>query len=194
MANKKKSFLSVFIKVFVAALIMTALVRPAMKFLYPLEYEDAILEYSDEFDLSEYIIMGVISSESGFDHAAESHKEAKGLMQLKEETAIWCIENLNLDVDKEKIFDPTENIHIGCAYLAYLEKMYNGNMTTALAAYNAGLGNVNKWLADPKHSDKDGTLKDIPFEETKKYVQKVKKRADIYRTLYGNEDLSAKDR
>jgi len=185
MANKKSGIVSLVIRVFIIALVLTALIRPAMKLLYPLEYRDAISKYSEEFELGEYIIMGVISAESGFDVDAESHKSAKGLMQIKEETALWCIENLKLDVDKEKIFMPEENIYIGCAYLAYLENLYNGDTALALAAYNAGLGNVNKWLSDPRYSDKDGTLKNIPFTETKNYVKKVKKRAEIYRTLYG---------
>lgn len=187
MANKKSSVLSLVIKIFVASLILTALIRPAMKLLYPLEYSDAISKYSEEFELGEYIVMGVISAESGFDVDAESHKAAKGLMQIKEETALWCIDNLQLDVDKEKIFMPEENIYIGCAYLAYLENLYDGNIVLALAAYNAGLGNVNKWLNDPRYSDKEGTLKTIPFAETQNYVKKVKKRAEIYRTLYGKK-------
>ena len=187
MSVKKKSALSLVIKAVIAAVIITAFIGPFMKVLYPLRYEETILKYSNEFELSEYLVMGIISAESNFDADAQSHKSAKGLMQLKEETALWCIENLNLDADKESIFAAEKNIYIGCAYLSYLEDLYGGNLTNAIAAYNAGLGNVNKWLSEPRYSDKNGNLKNIPFAETEKYVKKVKKRAEIYRTLYGEK-------
>lgn len=187
MSVKKKSVVSVIIKAVIAALILTALLEPAMKLIYPLDYEGEILKYSAEFELSEYLVMGIISAESNFNADAESHKSAKGLMQLKEETALWCIEHLNLNADKEKIYSPKENIYIGCAYLAYLEDLYDGNTVNAIAAYNAGLGNVNSWLADPRYSDGNGNLVNIPFAETGMYVKKVKKRADIYRGLYGEK-------
>lgn len=187
MSVKKKSIFSVVIKAVIAALIITALIKPAMRLLYPLEYKEEILRYSAEFELSEYLVMGIISAESNFNADAESHKSAKGLMQLKEETALWCIEHLNLDADKDKIFSPKENIYIGCAYLAYLEDLYNGNTINAIAAYNAGLGNVNSWLGDPRYADENGNLVNIPFSETGLYVKKVQKRAEIYRTLYGKD-------
>ena len=185
MAVNKKSGFSYILKALAVSLILTLLVHPAARLLYPLEYREEILKYSTEFELSEYLVMGVISAESGFNPDAKSAKSAKGLMQLKEETALWCIEHLNLDADKDKIFSPGENIYIGCAYLAYLEDLYGGNLTNAIAAYNAGLGNVNSWLCDRRYADKSGNLKHIPFPETEKYVKKVKKRAEIYRTLYG---------
>lgn len=187
MSVKKKSALSLVIKAAIAAVILTAFIQPFMRVLYPLKHEETILKYSEEFELSEYLVMGIISAESNFDEDAQSHKSAKGLMQLKEETALWCIENLNLDTEKESIFVPEKNIYIGCAYLSYLEDLYDGNITNAIAAYNAGLGNVNKWLSEPRYVDKNGNLKNIPFAETEKYVKKVKKRAEIYRTLYGKE-------
>ena len=185
--KKKSSTLSLIIKALIAALVLTAFTHPVMRVLYPLRYDEEILKYSREFELNEYLVMGIISAESGFDEDAQSHKSAKGLMQLKEETALWCIENLNLDADRESIFIPEKNIYIGCAYLAYLEDLYGGNITNAIAAYNAGLGNVNKWLSDPRYADKNGNLKIIPFAETEKYVKKVKKRAEIYHTLYGSK-------
>lgn len=182
--NKKSSLIGLFVRVIVVSSIITALIRPTMKALYPLRYEDIILEYSKEFDLSEYLVMGIISSESNFNEGAKSHKSAKGLMQIKEETAVWCVENLKLGIELKDIYHPRQNIYIGCAYLAYLEDLYGGNTTTAIAAYNAGLGNVNKWISDHRYSDKFGNLKKIPFDETRKYVKKVEKRARIYKMLY----------
>lgn len=186
MAKKKKSSLiSCVLKVLIVAAIITSLIRPVMKAIYPLKYEEEILKYSSQYNLDEYLVMGVISSESSFTEEAQSHKSAKGLMQLKEETALWCVENLKLDIELEDIYHPEQNICVGCAYLSYLKDLYGGNTTIAIAAYNAGLGNVNKWLSDHRWADKDGNLKTIPFEETEKYVKKVEKRAKIYKMLYG---------
>ena len=102
MSVKKKSALSLVIKAAIVAVILTAFIGPMMRVLYPLRYEETILKYSEEFELSEYLVMGIISAESNFDADAQSHKSAKGLMQLKEETALWCIENLENMVNNEK--------------------------------------------------------------------------------------------
>lgn len=183
--KNKKGYFSAVITVALISAAAAALLRPAMKLLYPLKYEDSIIAYSSRYELNEFLVMGIISTESSFDEEAVSHKSAGGLMQLKKETALWCIENLNLDIAEEKIYSPKENIYIGCAYLDYLEDLYGGNTRTALAAYNAGLGNVNKWLSQPRYSDDGVTLKSIPFNETAQYIKKVSKRMEIYRGLYG---------
>lgn len=183
--RSKKSFLSTLMWVLVLSLILTACLRPAMKMIYPLRYREAIEKYSEQFDLNEYLVMGIISTESNFNTHAHSSKHAKGLMQIKEETALWCIEHLKLDADTQNIYTPDENIYIGCAYLSYLEKLYGGDTRKAVMAYNAGLGNVNKWLSDPRYADASGNLNKIPFRETEMYVKKVMKRMEIYMRLYG---------
>lgn len=158
---------------------------PILKMIYPIGYIDEIDINSQRFNVDKYLVMGVISAESGFDHNAQSHKGAKGAMQVKEDTAKWCNETFKLDVDTNNLYDPSVNITVGCAYLEYLIDMFDGDAHVALAAYNAGLGNVNKWLADKKYSSDGKTLHTIPFEETSNYVKKVLKRRDIYKKLYG---------
>lgn len=184
--KNKKGYLSAAVKTVLIAGILAVLLRPAAKLVYPLKYEDSIERFSRQYELNEFLVMGIISTESSFEENAVSHKSAGGLMQLKKDTALWCIESLKLDVDENDIYSPDENIRIGCAYLRYLEDLYGGNTRTALAAYNAGLGNVNKWLSQPRYSDDGVTLKNIPFDETSKYIKKVNKRMEIYRSLYGN--------
>ena len=61
---------------------------------------------------------------------------------------------------------------------------YYGNWETAFAAYNAGMGNVNKWLENRDYSDRFGNLKNIPFEETRQYVEKVTRTVKVYNKLY----------
>lgn len=183
--NKKRFCTAVTITALILiSLIVALLVPPVTKAVYPLRYERQILTYAKEYDLDPYLIMGIISAESQFESDAVSHKDAMGLMQIKADTAKWCIEHFELDADISDIYKPDTNILIGCTYIDYLIDMFEGNTDVAIAAYNAGQGNVKKWLEDSRYSDDGKTLKKIPFEETEKYVKKVKHREKVYRDLY----------
>ena len=185
--KKKKSFLYILIVSLVISACVTVSLEPILKLVYPLKHEEAINKSADACGLDKYFVMGIISSESNFNPDAHSHKDAYGLMQLKDETALWCAEQFSLGIAKEDIHKPENNILIGCAYMRYLIDLYDGNIATAVAAYNAGPGNVNKWLSDKRYSDGKNTLRSIPFAETKSYVEKVKKREEIYKKLYGED-------
>ena len=158
---------------------------PALKLIYPLEYNKNIEACSKKYNLDKYLVMGIISAESNFDSKAQSNRNAHGLMQLTDETALWCIDHLELDISKNDIKKAEANVEIGCAYMRYLIDKYDGNSLTAIAAYNAGPGNVDKWLEDPRYSNGKGELDRIPFSETAAYVSKVQKRAKIYKKIYG---------
>ena len=177
--HSKKFTYVIFVLIFIL-ISVALLIKPIMKNIYPLKFENYISKYSTMYGIDKYLVMGIISSESKFDENAVSHKAAKGLMQLKDETAKWCIENFNI----KETSDPSEmNISIGCAYINYLIDKYKGNTLTALAAYNAGEGNVTRWLKE-QGSPPDKALGDIPFGETEKYVTKVLQREKVYRFLY----------
>lgn len=156
------------------------LFKPVMKLFYPVKHIELIEKYSNEYDLNKYTVMAIIYTESKFNEDAVSHKNAKGLMQLKEETALWCMEKFGIDPCDEDIHSPELNIQVGCAYLRYLLDKFK-NKSLAYAAYNAGEGNVTKWLKGKSH---EAVLKTIPYAETKKYVDTVNKRTKIYRFLY----------
>lgn len=147
--------------------------------IYPLEYEEYITQYSAEYDLDPYLVCAVINAESNFHPSVESHKGAVGLMQLMPSTGEWVagkigIENYTADV----LNDPDVNIRIGCRYLHDLLEQFDGNIDYALAAYNAGPGNVKEWI------ETDAELNDIPYPETENYVKKVKAFHEIYQGLY----------
>ena len=82
------------------------------------------------------------------------------------------------------LLDPEISIKYGCALLRVLLNEYD-NLATAVCAYNAGMGNVTSWLSDPAYSEDGVTLKEIPFEETRLYVQKVLQYKETYEKLYG---------
>lgn len=179
--NRKIRKLIIFLLlVFIATIF---LYKPAMKLYYPLKYDDTIETYSSKYNIDKYLVMGVISAESRFDKDAQSHKGAKGLMQLTESTANWCISHFGININEKDLHSVQLNIEIGCVYLEYLIDTYS-NIETALAAYNAGPGNVNKWLKNKEYSEDGTTLHSIPFKETKQYVENVIKRREIYYKLY----------
>lgn len=167
---------SIIILLFISVIL---LLKPTLRLIYPYKYSHIIKSVSAECGTDEFLIAGIISAESRFDSDAVSHKGAKGLMQIRDKTKKWCIEHFNI---KQTNDDVAMNVRIGCTYLVYLIEKYGGNTDTAIAAYNAGEGNVTKWLEDQKSVGNQ--LVHIPFEETKNYLERVKKRVKIYRFLY----------
>ncbi len=180
--NKQKFYSKIII--LLCVIVAFFAITPIKKAVYPLEHRNIIQSCSMEYNLDPYFVMAVISAESRFDQNANSHKGAMGLMQITEQTAKWCIEHFELDADINDIYKPEVNILIGCAYLDYLADIFDGETETVIAAYNAGQGNVKNWLNDRRYSDDGKTLKVIPFDETKVYVEKVIKRYGVYKDLY----------
>ena len=150
--------------------------------IFPLYYEEYIEKYSKEYDLSKYFVMGVIRAESNFEYDAQS-EIAIGLMQLTDDTAQWILGKLGYDYMEDVRYVPELNIKMGFFYLDYLKGIYE-NEETVLAAYNAGPGRVNSWLLNEAYSRDKKTLFHVPYEETEKYIKRVKIFAKIYEILY----------
>ena len=150
--------------------------------LYPEAYSDSVNKYSVKYGLDRNLVFAVIKTESNFVRDAHSGK-ASGLMQLTDDTAEWvcnrlCIDRKTIDLNK-----PDDNIRLGCFYLRYLIDKY-GDIDVALAAYNAGPANVDRWLQNGQHSDDGEKLKSIPYKETREYVLKVNKQWRRYEEIY----------
>lgn len=189
--SKKKFFirhLPAIIITFVILIVLISLVliwgNHEIKRQLPIKYEAEVKKYATEYELDEYFVYAVICAESSFNCEAQSHAGAKGLMQLMPATAKDMKESYQLDVDPENLFDPETNIRLGCQYLRYLSDIYNGNTQLILAAYNGGLGNVDRWLKNPAYSSDGKTLTNIPFKETANYVEKVSTYYDLYKKIY----------
>lgn len=154
---------------------------------YKLQYGAEIKQYSRAFHVDPYLVAAVIHCESSNRHKAVSRAGAKGLMQIMPDTGFWIAEKLGEeDFKEDELFEPSVNIRFGCWYLKYLLDSFSGNMKTAAAAYNAGPGNVRKWLNDENYS-MGGELGSIPFRETAQYVERVQRAYDKYKKLYANE-------
>jgi soluble lytic murein transglycosylase len=167
--------------------ILTALLADdAARVMYPLKYRELVKKYSEMYDLDPYLVLSVIKTESGFRHTAVSRKNAMGLMQITRGTGEWSAEKIGLqDFTADMLFDPETNIKIGCWYLSRLYTEF-GDTELVLAAYNAGSGNVSRWLNDKELSPTGKTLDKIPFRETEEYLKKVRNSYLIYKKLYEN--------
>ncbi len=154
------------------------------KYVYAYKYEEYINKYSEMYDLDPLLVLSVMKTESKFNEKAESKKGAKGLMQIMDETGTWAAEEVGIEYFRTNLlFSPEINIQLGCWYLDNLLDQFE-DLSLALAAYNAGSGNVTKWLEDPQYSKTGEELDHIPFPETKKYVDKVITNYNIYKYLY----------
>lgn len=162
------------------------LVGWVMHRLYPRPYREMVRGEAAEFSLDENLLYAVMKAESGFDERAESRAGACGLMQLTPATFQWIAEQYPPENGGGDIFDPRDNVHCSGALLRKLLDYY-GTLEVALAAYNAGMGNVSGWLEEEDYSADGRNLHTIPYPETDSYVKKVKRYYETYRRLYERE-------
>ena len=146
---------------------------------YPLHYSGYVRAHAKEHDLDPALLAAVIYQESKFDSNAKSKSGAIGLMQLTPSTAKGiAIRTGGHAFETKDLYNPEINIRYGAWYLDNLFKKY-GSEKLVLAAYNAGQGNVDRWLASGRA--------DIPFSETRAYVERVEDLKAIYREAWGKE-------
>ena len=150
-----------------------------------INYQDQITETSEKFNIDPLLTASIVKVESDFDNDAQSHQGAQGLMQLLDDTARHSAEVIGMDYYPEKLNDIDYNLKLGVGYYNYLIKYYN-NQKLALAAYNGGVGNVDKWIKDGILDKENPDISKIPFEETRQYVTKVESTYDVYKTFYKN--------
>lgn len=153
--------------------------------LYPLDYRHLIEQRAEENGLDPYLVAAVIRAESRFRPRATSPQGARGLMQIMPETGKWAADQMNLPFHPDWLYEPEYNIRIGCWYLANLHSEFEGDPVLALAAYNGGRNNVQKWLIEHQWTGEERTLGQIPFPETRNYVAVVLRDHQRYRWLYG---------
>ena len=177
---------AVFCVLLFATDVLDGLKYKVLGIFYQQSYTDEVEASAEEFNVDENLTYAVIRTESGFREDVVSRAGAVGLMQLMPETFAWLQEKLDGEVKytAEDLKDPAVNIRYGTYYLSYLTGLY-GDVETALAAYNAGTTNVDRWLSDSEYSDDGKTLKSIPYSETAKYVKKVTDAWEKYRNIYG---------
>jgi soluble lytic murein transglycosylase len=153
----------------------------------PLRHEDIIRQQARQKHLDAALIAAVIYEESKF-RDRTSHAGARGLMQITPDTARFIARRSGgIRFVQGDLGTPQINISYGVFYLRYLFDRYEGNRTLAVAAYNAGLTNVDRWVGRAGGSDHFDATRDIPFPETRGYVRKVLERRTQYRRHYAHE-------
>lgn len=154
------------------------------RYYHPLEYADAIGETAKAAKLDPYLVAALINVESGFKAEDVSARGAVGLMQVMPSTAeeVARTHKIPERVNADTLKRPGTNLRIGTTHLADLVALY-GKVDVALAAYNAGSGNVDDWLRASTASGKP-FLESITFPQTQHYVEDVQAQRDIYAKLY----------
>jgi soluble lytic murein transglycosylase len=151
------------------------------EFTLPLDHEDIIRQQADEKGVDAALIAAVIDTESKFSDATSS-AGARGLMQITPEAAQFIEKQSGGSTFKlSDLSDPEINIRYGTFLLKELIERYDGDVAAALAAYNAGPGNADEW------GGAGLSVEEIPFPETRAYVELVLERQKEYREKYASE-------
>ncbi len=153
--------------------------------LFPFPYHEQILQHAKKEQINPLLVISVMRKESTFDPEIDSAVGAVGLMQIVPPTAQWVAEQIQLA--NYSLTNPEDNIKIGTWYLKHNHHRYKDDSLLAVASYNAGTSNVNAWLATNDLSDRDRFVEQIPFAETKDYVEGVFGNYWNYLRLYNPE-------
>ena len=172
----------------VAAVMVAPLFQKAIRELtLPLQHEDIIRQQAAEKHLDPALIAAVIYAETKFD-ARTSPAGALGLMQIEPQTAGFLAHRSGATTFTIRdLGTPQVNVAYGSYFLRYLIDRYNGNVVLALAAYNAGEANVDRWVANARASGGALSADQIPFPETRAYVSRVLWAQNEYRRTYGSQ-------
>ncbi|KAB8334967.1 tail length tape measure protein [Scytonema tolypothrichoides VB-61278] len=154
---------------------------------YPFPYQKEIEQWSQKRQLNPLLVTGLMRQESHFEPKVRSTAGAVGLMQVLPSTAKWIAPQIQFDSTKINLENPNENIMFGTWYLDHTHEQYGNNSMLAIASYNAGPGNVSKWVKTLPKEDPDEFVESIPFDETKNYVRQVLGNYWNYLRLYNSE-------
>lgn len=166
---------------------LTDLPQAIQKHVYPAGWGDLVFEHSERNGVDPFLLMGLIRQESTFNPRAQSSARAMGLTQVIPSTGQGIARALGRadTFQTADLFKPDVSLEFGSWYMAQQLQTYGGRILPALAAYNAGGGNVNRWLSMWGH-DPDLFVEQIPFAETYGYVKVVYENYRAYERLYGH--------
>ena len=172
----------------VCAALVSGLGEPLVREItLPLKHDDIIRQQAADKGLDPALIAAVIYEESRF-RDQTSHAGARGLMQITPDTADFIASHSGgYRFKQSDLATPQINIAYGSYYLRYLIDHYGGSETLAVAAYNAGLGNVDRWVEKAGGASEFRSAEHIPFPETRAYVENVMNRRGEYRDNYADD-------
>jgi len=167
----------------------TANQRPILETAYPNRYWDEVVEAADGYGYDPRVFHSLVREESSFNKDIVSWAGARGLSQLMPGTAQRVGAWLGISVTKQSSFDPLTNLRIGSRYMEFLQDRFKGNMFLAVGGYNAGEGNIDKWLRNRGNTPTDEFVENIPYRETRGYVKRVLGTYQMYHVLYDEGPL-----
>lgn len=183
--KKILSIIAVLIVIFVLLFGVFKIQNIILKKIYPIKYSEYVQKYAEEYDVDTLLVYAIIKAESNFNPNVVSSSGAIGLMQLMDATAEELATKLELTFSKKtSLYNPELNIRLGTKYFSDLLKEYEGNTLLALTAYNAGKGNVKKWIEQGVIQADGSDIENIPYKETNNYVRKIVRDYKIYQELY----------
>jgi len=160
---------------------------------FPMPYRDALERNATANQLDPFLVAALIRQESEFDRKVISRANAWGLTQVVPRTGRELSRKTGMKrFTNSMLFDPEINLKLGTYYLRSLLNSLQGNWEATLAAYNAGKSRADRWLAQGPYRETAEFIENIPFTETRDYVQIVLRNADFYRRLYGSTPPAAK--
>lgn len=154
---------------------------------YPFPYLREIEKWSSDRELNPLLVTALMRQESRFQAKIKSVAGATGLMQVMPDTGKWIAQTIKVDNKTLDLENPNDNIMLGTWYLDHTHEQYGNNSMLAIASYNAGPGNVAKWLKTIPNQDPDEFVEAIPFNETRDYVRQVFGNYWNYLRLYNPE-------
>ena len=163
--------------------------RQGQQLLYPRRYEALVDQWAQTYQLDPLLVDAFIRTESGFDPDATSTVDARGLMQMTEETFLWLRSKIAPEetLTFADLYDPAVSVRFGCYYLHLCMERYNGDVATAAAAYHSGWGTVDNLLRMEEHSADGQTLQGFPYNQMHHYVNKITACYETYQRLYAGE-------
>ncbi|MGO4370503.1 lytic transglycosylase domain-containing protein [Paenibacillus sp. 2TAB19] len=156
------------------------------EYMYPVYYKDDIRASASNYGLEPHLVAAVIRTESNYKTSSQSDKGAVGLMQMMPNTAKDVVRRAGFtEVTEDMLKHRADvSIELGSWYLSSLHQRFDQNSIAAIAAYNAGPTRVSEWLNTGEWDGKLDTVKQIPYGETRHYVQRVIYYYNKYKELY----------
>lgn len=162
---------------------------PFWRTLYPLAFAPYVRDYALRNGLDPHLVLAIMREESHFDPQITSWADARGLMQIIPPTGELIARAHKVeDFDASQLYDPETNIRFGTYYLSNLIDRFEGNPVLAIASYNGGPHNVDRWRREFGNLELDVFIEEIPFHETRNYVKKVTRSWALYKAIYRNTD------
>lgn len=157
------------------------------RFLFPMPYRESLVSSANAQKLDPYLVAGLIRQESEFNPGIVSAADAIGLTQLIPSTGSLMARKQGMThFSERRLYEPETNLRLGTLYLRTQLDRWSGSLEQTLAAYNAGPGRVQQWRQSLAYREPAEFVENIPFNETREYVQAVLRNAAMYRRIYGD--------